>query len=171
MRMGTERLPRKAYIMLVNIHNSEKQCWLSAIRVRLMMDGFGCIWINQGVQDINWFTRVFRERISDCWKQGWDERVHERDRYAVYRMFKLEQSLEPCIHCVANKAQRDVFVRFRLGISDSKTHKLRCSGDPDDDLSYPLCECSLDDQIYFLFLYKATDTLGSKFLPQIYLQD
>ena len=68
MRMRNERLPRKAYNMLVNIHNGGKQCWVLAIRVNLMMCGFGYVWINQGVQNINWFLRVFRERISDCWK-------------------------------------------------------------------------------------------------------
>ena len=131
---------------------------------------FDDVWVfNQGVQNVNWFLRVFRERITDCWSQGWDGRIHERDRYSiyrifklqrdrhsvyrifelerdrysvyrifklerdrhsvyrifklerdrhsVYRIFKLEQSLEPCFYCVTNKALRDVFIRFRMGIS------------------------------------------------------
>ena len=42
-----------------------------------------------------WFLRVFRERIIDCWRQEWNDRIHERDRYSVNRIFKLEHSLEP----------------------------------------------------------------------------
>ena len=33
------------------------------------------------------FLGVFKERISDCWKQGWDDRIQEHDRYSVYRCF------------------------------------------------------------------------------------
>ena len=56
------------------------------------------VWIRmQGVQNVNWFLRVFRERITDCWRQGWDDRIHERDRYSVYRIYKLEHSLEPYV--------------------------------------------------------------------------
>ena len=60
------------------------------------------VWANQGVQNVNWFLRVFRERITDCWRQGWDDRIHERERYSVYRIFKLEHSLEPYFYCVTN---------------------------------------------------------------------
>ena len=41
------------------------------------------------------------------------------------RIFKLEHSLEPYFFCVTNKALRDVFIRFRMGIFEIKTHKLR----------------------------------------------
>ena len=129
------------------------------------------MWANQGVQKCKLVLRVFRERITDCWRQGWDDRIHERDRFSVYRIFKLEHSLEPYFYCVTNKALRDVFIRFRMGISEIKTHKLRYSTDPSDDLSCPLCKCCVDDEIHFLFVCKATEALRSIFLPQVYCQD
>ena len=134
------------------------------------MYGFGYVWANQGVQNVNWFLRVFRERITDCWRQGWDDRIHERDRYSVYGIFKLKHSLEPCFY-MTNKAPRDVFTRFRMGISEIKTHKLRYSTDRSDSLSCPLCKCCVDDEIHFLFICKATEAFRSKLLPQVYFQD
>ena len=74
-------------------------------------------------------------------------------------------------NCVANKTPRDVFVRFRMGISEIKTHKLRYSADPSNDLSCPLCKYRLDDEIHFLFLCKATDSISSKCFPELYLKD
>ena len=65
--------------------------------------------------------------------------IHERDRYSVYRIFKLEHSLEPYFYCVINKALRDVFIRFRMGISEIKTHKLRYSTDPSGRFILSLC--------------------------------
>ena len=59
-RMEAERLPRKAYNMLANVHNNGRQCWVSAVHGNLMMCGFGYVWANQGVQNVNWFLRVFR---------------------------------------------------------------------------------------------------------------
>ena len=64
---NAERLPRKAYNMVVNIHNNGKQCWASSLCMNLMMYSFGYVWINQGVQNVNWFLRVFKKRNSDCW--------------------------------------------------------------------------------------------------------
>ena len=121
------------------------------------MYGFRYVWANQGVQNVNWFLRVFRERITDCWWQGWDDRIPERDWYSVYRIFKLEP--------------RDVFMSFRMGISDIKTHKLRYSTDPSDDLSCPLCKCCVEDEIHFLFVCKVTEALRSKLLPQVCFQE
>ena len=86
-------------------------------------------------------------------------------------VYLKEQSLEPYFYCVTNKALRDVFIRFRMGISDTKTNKLRYSTDPSDDLSCPLCKCCVDDEINFLFVCKATEALRSKLLPQVYCQD
>ena len=48
-----------------------------------------------------------------------------------------------------------------------KPHKLRYSTDPSDDLSCPLCKCCVDDEIHFLFVFKATEALRSNFLPQL----
>ena len=90
IRLEAERLPSKAYKILVNVHDNGRQCWVSAVHRNLMMYGFGYVWANQGVQNVNWFLRVFRERITDCWRQGWDDRIHERDS-----IFKLQHSLEP----------------------------------------------------------------------------
>ena len=41
---------------------------------------------------------------TGCWRQETDDRILERDRYSVYRIFKLEHSLEPYFYCVTNKA-------------------------------------------------------------------
>ena len=59
--------------------------------------------------------------------------------------------------CVTNKPLKNVFIGFRIGISMSKTLKLRYSTDPSDDLSCPLCKCCVDDEIHFLLSCKATE--------------
>ena len=60
LRMEAERLPRKAYNMLANVHNNGRQCWVSAVHRNLMMYGFEYVWANQGVQNVNWFLCIQR---------------------------------------------------------------------------------------------------------------
>ena len=43
MRMEAERLPRKAYNMLVSVYNNGRQCWVSAVHRNLMMYGSGYV--------------------------------------------------------------------------------------------------------------------------------
>ena len=77
------------------MRNNVRQYWVSAVHMNFMMWG-EYVWADQRMQNGNRFLCVFTERIADSWWQGWDDRIHERDRYSVYRIFKLERSLERC---------------------------------------------------------------------------
>ena len=95
IRTKDERLPRKSYNEEVNMRNNGRQYWVSAVIMNFMWGEY--VWTSQSVQNVNWSLCVFTERITDSWRQGWDDRIHERDRYSVYRIFKLERSLVE--HC------------------------------------------------------------------------
>ena len=165
-RMENARLPRKAYDMLCSIHNKGKHCWVSEVQIHLASYGFAFVWLNQGVEDINQFLRVYKERLSDCWRQEWDERIQTSSRYETYRTFKSSISLESYFSEIHNKKLRDVFIRFRLGISELKPHKLRYSnGTSNNNLACPLCSYRLDDEKHFLFHCPATKQLRIKYIP------
>ena len=46
--LDISRLPRKAYNMLLLLHNSSKFCWASQVHQVLYKFGFGFVWENQG---------------------------------------------------------------------------------------------------------------------------
>ena len=56
MRMEAERLPRKPYNMLANVHMNGRHYWVFAVRRNLMMYGFGYMRKNQGVQNVTVFA-------------------------------------------------------------------------------------------------------------------
>jgi len=87
----------------------------------LMMYGFGYVWTNQVMQNVNRFLRVLKKSITDCWKQGLDDRIHKRDRYSVYSIFKLE-------HCVVTTTLRDVLIKFIYSFepSDERIYLALC---------------------------------------------
>ena len=54
IRTEDERLPRKSYNEVVNVHNNGRQCWVSAVHMNFMMWG-EYVWGNQSVQNVNCF--------------------------------------------------------------------------------------------------------------------
>ena len=68
-------------------------------------------------------------------------------------------------------ALRDVFVRFTMGISKIKTHKLRYSTDSSDNFSSALCKCGVDDEITFCLCAKLHKLKVKIVVTNIYLQN
>ena len=61
-RMEHHRLPRKAYAMLCHFDDKRKHNWVSKIRLKLFENGFGYIWLNQGVENVDLFLEFFLEK-------------------------------------------------------------------------------------------------------------
>lgn len=167
-KMDNSRLPRKAYNMLLSLHNSGKSCWVSQIHNTLYRFGFGFIWENQGVQDSASFIRLFKQRLIDCHSQNWHEHINESTRFTVYRTYKMSIYLESYFSCVTNKHIRDTLIRFRIGASNIRLHKMRYSACTTESLQCPLCNSGLEDEMHTLFYCKALNDLREKYIPIYY---
>ena len=73
--------PHNKYIMLV--YNlmlqdlevlSNKVNWASLLHHLLMSLGFNEVWINQGMGNVNVFLSMAKQRLTDNFLQGWQER-------------------------------------------------------------------------------------------------
>ena len=49
LHMDRSRLPHQAYLMLMNLDDRGKNCWVTSVRTTLLKLGFGYAWYNQGV--------------------------------------------------------------------------------------------------------------------------
>lgn len=168
-RMDSSRLPRKAYNMLLSLHNSGKFCWASRVHRTLYTFGFGFVWENQGVQIPNAFINMFKQRLIDCHSQNWHEHVNSSNRFCVYRLFKMSISLEPYFAAVTNKHIRDVLIRFRIGASKIRTHKLRYVAHTPEDLMCPLCNAVCENEMHTLFFCNSLNDLREKYIPRKYV--
>ena len=166
--MDISRLPRKAYNKLLLLHNSGKFCWVSQVRQVLYKFGFGFVWENQGVQNPETFIKAFKQRLIDCHSQNWHEHISNSTRFTIYRMFKIYISLEPYFTSVTNKHIRDVLIRFGIGASNMRTHKLRYVAHTPGDLMCPLCNTAYEDEMHTLFYCKFLDDLRQKYIPRKY---
>ena len=69
------RLPSKAYKILQVLDERGKRNWASNVRCKLDQYGSGFVWLNQGVEEMNHFLHVFRERLDVCRWQEWHSHV------------------------------------------------------------------------------------------------
>ena len=167
--MDISRLPRKAYNMLLLLHNSGKFCWASQVHQVLYKFGFGFVWENQGVQNTETFIKAFKQRLIDYHSQNWHEYISNSTRFTKYRMFKISISLEPYFTSVTSKRIRDVLIRFRIGAPNICTHKLRyVAHTPAGDLKCPLCNRAYEDEMHTLFYCKFLDDQRQKYIPRKY---
>ena len=154
--------------MLLLLHNSGKFSWVSQVYQVLYKFGFGFVWENQGVQNPETFIKAFKQRLIDCHSQNWHEHISNSTRFTIYRMFKISISLEPYFTSVTNKYIRDVLIRFRIGASNIRTHKLRYVAHTPGDLMCPLCNTAYEDEMHTLFYCKFLDDLRQKYIPRKY---
>ena len=82
-RMDISRLPCKAYRMLRELDARGKRNWVSNVRCKLNQFGFGYVWLNQAVEEINQFLDVLRERLIVFRGQEWNSHVQISHRFSV----------------------------------------------------------------------------------------
>ena len=122
-RMEQSRLPFKAYKMLYKLDCNGRYTWAS--NVRKCLYGFSHVWDNQGVGCVNNFLPCFKQRITDCRWQEWDDQIQISDRFALYKTFKTSDIREPYLFINCNRFIKCALTKFRCGVSDIKVHRDR----------------------------------------------
>ena len=68
------------------------KCWVNYLKAVLEQNGFGDVWLQQGVGDRDIFLTVFKQRLLDIFRQNWGERlsmsVSMSSRAVFYRSVK-----------------------------------------------------------------------------------
>ena len=78
--------------------------------------------MNPGVGRVNEFIRAFRERLTDCRWQDWEDHVETSDRFIMYRNFNS------ILHCTKtyitmnmDRRLKRIMTKFRFGVSELPT--------------------------------------------------
>ena len=144
------RLPRQAYEMekkslISKQPSSEKHSWVFYMKNCFDSFGFSDVWLNGGVGNIQAFLKCFRQRMIDCYLQEWSAKLRDSERYSTYRTFKISLCREMYLSHLTIAKFRNVFVKFRLGISEINNNKRYSLVTK----NCPFCD-SIEDEIHFL---------------------
>ena len=125
--------------------------WCRSVRTLLFELGFGDVWYNQGVADIDVFIACFQQRVCDIYKQGWRSRIDEFTRASFYRVYKSEFGFSHHLDVVCVKSHRVALSRLIMS-----SHSLRIETGrwerppiPRQDRMCSVCH-KLGDEYHFL---------------------
>ena len=168
IQMEEDRLPSKAYKMLLKLDERGKVNWVSSIRKVLCTNGFAFVWENQGVGHADSFLKVFKQRLIDCRWQHWNSHIDSSERFSFYRRFKVVNEVEPYLWLNLDRHVRCIMSRFRMGVSDIAVHSFRYKNHSPDDIICPLCEIEIETEVHFVLCCPALIDLRRKFIQPKY---
>ena len=151
--MDENRIPFKCYTLLKRLdENGENFNWVSKIKSILNVNGFGHVWLNQGVASKRLFLKAFEQRCKDIYTQEWRSQTESR-RHSFYINIKNFIVFERYIEMV------EIF-NYRRCISMIRTssHSLNVNKKVADE-SLKLCHmCDLqqiEDEFHFCLVCPA----------------
>ena len=120
LNMDKHRLTYKCYeFQYANADSNSYNFWAKSVKSLLQNYGFGEVWLQQGVGDVNVFLTVFKQRCVDIDKQNWSDEIHNSSKLDTYSLFKNNLTLEPYLTVIENPLFRTALCRFR-----TSTHSL-----------------------------------------------
>ena len=170
-QMDCQRIPRKAYNMLVNLDEKGKITWVTNVRVCLFQYGFGFVWVNQGVGDVKSFLKMFKERLIDCRWQNWQEHIQESQRFSVYKQFNSNHCVKTYLLEHLDYQLRFLMAKFRLGVSDINVHFYRHRNNSEKDLLCPLCNKHKEDEVHFVLCCPFYENMRRELIAEKYFRN
>ena len=144
-------LCKQAYEMLLQKEAAGKQNWVSDVKRVLMENGFGFVWLNQGVGNEHMFLSEFKERLILSFRQNWHAELEQNQRFSWHFAFKDVFQVEKYLMIVTNKWHRDSLANFRmrtLGLNSNKRWFLTAQSANE---ACPFCPSAREDESHFVF--------------------
>ena len=147
INMDPARIPRQAYEREKLEINHKTTGWAKGIKQCLETNGFAEIWINEGTNNENKFMKTLKQRLIDCYKQNWHEKLESSERFATYRSFKNTHKKECHLDLISISKFRKAFTRIRIGVADINNNKALI--DPQANTDCPFCN-KKEDETHFI---------------------
>ena len=153
-QMSNERLPKASYNTLYDLDAAGYTTWATEIKNMLNSFGFGYVWMEQGVGDIDAFIHVFKQRISDNYIQQWTQDCNSMPKLQSYAKYKSELKFELYLSLDISIHIRSIFSRLRCGTLLLEIENGRHKGIPRELRQCPLCGIHVEDDYHFVMTCK-----------------
>jgi hypothetical protein len=97
---------------LNNIDKNNRPSWIRSVRSLLLTNGFGEVWINQGVSDPLVFVKLFKQRSLDSFKQNWHSQLNSCSKTRFYSAVKSIHGHSPYLDKVTAQSHRIALTRL-----------------------------------------------------------
>ena len=161
--MPEDRLPWQAYKREEREINTEKS-WGKGVKDLLERNGYGYVWINQGVTHKRSFLKALKQRLIDQYWQEWHNKIESKDRFKDYKTFKENHGEELYLKVITVTKFRKILTKFRLGILDIQSNK-RFANDNIDRICQ-VCKQGNEDEFHILFKCPSYSHLRQKYIDK-----
>ena len=169
LQMENHRLPKKAYSVLYQLDRKGKETWASKIRICLTQNGFGYVWIYQGVGNTKTFLRILKERLIDCKWQHVQAHLSESDRFTFYSLIcPKERNLPRHLSIDIKRHLKSILTKFRFGVSNINVHCLRYKTYNQRQLLCPYCTNTEENELHFILCCPLYENARKQFIREKY---
>ena len=103
--------------------------------------------------------------MIDCYKQEWNNKLTQSDRYKMYRSFKSILQHELYLQMITIIKFRTALIRFRLGINELRVNQRY--GNITETKKCPFCD-DIENEIHFILKCPMYTQLRNKYLTKHY---
>ena len=114
LTLPNECLIRSCYNMLCKFDEAGKHTWVTKVKHILLSYGFGHVWYNQGVENVNVFLKEFKQRLLDCEIQDWAGCKSQMPKLYYYNMYKTLYMPELYLYMNISTKLKASFAKFRM---------------------------------------------------------
>lgn len=134
--------------MLYNLDQNGRRTWASSIRELLGKFGFGHVWVQQGVGNVDIFLNVFKLRVTNYYISVWKNDLRNSSQLAVYSSFKNELVCQQYLNVITIRKYATALARIRCSNHPLAIETGRYSG---NEISERVCEvCRLQKNLLVL---------------------
>lgn len=148
-------------MMLVQ-EEAGKQNWAYFVKKALIENGFGIVWLCQGVGYENGFISELKDRLIASYKQNWHAQMECKEKYTWFFSFKSIFQTEKFIMIISNRWHRTNLAKFRLRTLGFNANKRWFETGTVTQSPCPICNSATDDENHFVFQCKSYDFIRKK---------
>jgi len=113
LSQNTNIILKHSYNFQFKMAERGEKCWAFDVKSLLYKYGFGEVWLQQGVGNIELFTEQFLRRCKDIDIQTWNENTNAMSKLQFYKQVKIDYCLENYILYVQNMCYIKALSKFR----------------------------------------------------------
>jgi hypothetical protein len=164
---------QNVYKQALNDCNKGYTNWVSNVKSMLNNFGFGYVFENPNVVQVNSFISEFKCRLVDNFKQEWYGKMNNSTVLDMYKVFKSCLEYETYLDLLPRRL-RLFFVRLRVSAHPLRiqTGRYAQNNIPRNE-RYCLCcnDLDLEDEYHFICICRCYSDLRKKFISRIYYEN
>ena len=161
------RLNKRCYLMLKRYDEMGRKTWATHIKHLLYTFGFGYVWEEQGVGDVEAFIHIFKQTVTDCSGQEWSSEINSMSKTSLLACIKRTPCQEVYTAVLRQRYLRGAMARLRCGNHSLMIEKGRYDNTPRAERKCLLCESNqIEDEEHFVMYCAHFSELRERYISK-----